>query len=257
LLTFIDFHFYIFTDKQLPPMESLSGKNAFVTGAGKGIGRAIAIALAKEGVHVALLARTSSDLQAVADEVEEEGVKAVIINADVSNIDSVNAAVENATSTLGDIDILINNAGTASFGNFLDLEPREWERIIKVNLLGPYYVTRAVLPSMIERKTGDIINISSTAGQRGAALTSAYSASKFGLIGLSESLMQEVRKHNIRVSTLTPSTVATDLAIELKLTDGNPERVMQPEDFAELIIAQLKLNRRVFVKEAGLWSTNP
>nr|WP_256012534.1 3-ketoacyl-ACP reductase [Pedobacter xinjiangensis] len=238
-------------------MEMLSGKNALVTGAGKGIGRAIAIALAKEGVHVALLARSASDLQAVADEVENEGVKATIITADVSDINSVNKAVSDATSTLGDLDILVNNAGTASFGNFMDLEPAEWERIIKVNLLGVYYTTRAVLPSMIERKAGDIINISSTAGQRGAALTSAYSASKFGVIGLSESLMQEVRKHNIRVTTLTPSTVATDLAIELKLTDGNPERVMQPEDFAELIIAQLKLNRRVFVKEAGLWSTNP
>jgi 3-oxoacyl-[acyl-carrier protein] reductase len=158
---------------------------------------------------------------------------------------------------LGEIDILVNNAGTASFGKFLELTPEEWEHIIRVNLLGVYYITRAVLPEMIERQTGDIINISSTAGQRGAALTSAYSASKFGLIGLSESLMQEVRKYNIRVTTLTPSTVATDLAKELKLTDGNPEKVMQPSDFAELIISQLKLNRRVFVKEAGLWSTNP
>lgn len=238
-------------------MESLAGKNALVTGAGKGIGKAVAIALAKEGVHVALLARTAADLQSVADEVENEGVKAVIITSDVSDINSVNKAVEEAKASLGEIDILINNAGTASFGNFLDLEPEEWERIIKVNLLGVYYVTRAVLPEMIERKTGDIVNISSTAGQKGSPVTSAYSASKFGLIGLSESLMQEVRKHNIRVTTLTPSTVLTDLALQLKLTDGNPQKVMQPEDFAELIVMQLKLNRRVFVKEAGIWSTNP
>lgn len=238
-------------------MELLSDKNALVTGAGKGLGRAIAIALAKEGVNVALLARTSSDLQEVADEIEDLGVKAVMVTADVSSIESVNAAVKDVLSCLGSIDILINNAGTASFGKFLELEPEEWERIIRVNLLGAYYTTRAVLPGMIEQQSGDIINISSTAGQRGAALTSAYSASKFGLIGLSESLMQEVRKHNIRVSSLTPSTIATDLSIELKLTDGNPEKVMQPEDFAEFVISQLKLNRRVFVKEAGLWSTNP
>jgi 3-oxoacyl-[acyl-carrier protein] reductase len=238
-------------------MELLSDKNALVTGAGKGLGRAIDIALAKEGVNVALLSRTSSDLQEVADEVEDLGVKAVIVTADVSDIQSVNTAVEDVISCLGSIDILINNAGTATFGKFLELEPEEWERIIRVNLLGAYYTTRAVLPGMIERLSGDIINISSTAGQRGAALTSAYSASKFGLIGLSESLMQEVRKHNIRVSSLTPSTIATDLSIELKLTDGNPEKVMQPEDFAEFVISQLKLNRRVFVKEAGLWSTNP
>lgn len=238
-------------------MESLKGKNALVTGAGKGIGRAIAIALAAEGVNVALMARTTAQLEQVAGEVKAKGVKAAVVTADVTDINAVNKAVDEARAQLGAIDILINNAGVGAFGKFLELEPEKWESIIKVNLLGPYYVTRAVLPEMIERQTGDIVNISSTAGQKGAPVTSAYSASKFGLIGMSESLMQEVRKHNIRVSTLTPSTVATDMAIDLKLTDGNPERVMQAEDFAELIIAQLKLNRRVFVKEAGIWSTNP
>lgn len=238
-------------------MESLKGKNAVITGAGKGIGRAVAIALANEGVNVGLMARTESDLLKVAAELEAIGVKAVIATTDVGDIDSVNAAIAKLKTGLGAIDILINNAGIGAFGGFLELEPRQFEQIIRVNLLGVYYVTRAILPEMIERKTGDIVNISSTAGQRGAAVTSAYSASKFGLIGLSDSLMQEVRKHNIRVSSLTPSTIATDLAIDLKLTDGNPERVMQPEDFAELIVSNLKLNRRVFVKEAGIWSTNP
>ena len=167
------------------------------------------------------------------------------------------AAVAQAQAELGFLDILINNAGTATFGKFLEIDPADWERNIQVNLMGVYYTTRAVLPQMIDQQTGDIINISSTAGQRGAAATSAYSASKFAVMGLTESLMQEVRKHNIRVSALTPSTVATDLAVELKLTDGNPAKVMQPEDVAELIIAQLRLNRRVFIKEAGIWSTNP
>lgn len=238
-------------------MESLKGKNALITGAGKGIGRALAVALAKEGVNVGLVARTESDLKQVAEEVKDLGVAASIATADVTDIDAVNAAVERITADLGFVDILINNAGIAAFGSFLELEPAKWEQIIKVNLLGVYYVTRAVLPAMIEQKTGDIVNISSTAGQRGAAVTSAYTASKAGLIGMSESLMQEVRKHNIRVTSLTPSTVATDLAVDLKLTDGNPDKVMQPEDFAELIVSQLKLNRRVFVKEAGIWSTNP
>ncbi len=238
-------------------MESLKGKNALITGAGKGIGRAIAIALAAEGVNVGLIARTAADLEQLADELSGLNIRISTAAADVSSIDAVNAAVAQIESELGFIDILINNAGISSFASFMDLEPARWEEIVKVNLFGVYYVTRAVLPEMIERKTGDIINISSTAGQRGAAVTSAYSASKFGLIGLSESLMQEVRKYNIRVTTLTPSTVATDMAKDLKLTDGNPERVMQPEDFAELIVSQLKLNRRVFVKEAGLWSTNP
>jgi 3-oxoacyl-[acyl-carrier protein] reductase len=110
---------------------------------------------------------------------------------------------------------------------------------------------------MIDRQTGDIINISSTAGLNGNAMTSAYSASKFAVLGLTDSLMQEVRKHNIRVTALIPSTVATEMAKDLKLTDGNPEKVMQAEDMAELIIAQLKLNRRVFIKNSSIWSTNP
>lgn len=238
-------------------MESLKGKTALITGAGKGIGKAMAVALAQEGVNLGLVARTESDLQSLAAELAQTGVKVSVAAADVSSIIAVNAAVEKLKAELGVIDILINNAGVGAFASFMELEPEQWENIVKINLFGAYYVTRAVLPEMIERKTGDIINISSTAGQRGAAVTSAYSASKFGLIGLSESLMQEVRKHNIRVTTLTPSTIATDMAKDLKLTDGNPDKVMQPEDFAEFVVSQLKLNRRVFVKEAGLWSTNP
>lgn len=236
---------------------SLTGKNALITGAGKGIGRAVAIALAQEGVNVGLLARSEDNLKSVAKEAEAHGVKTAIATGDVSVYQEVVAAVNQIKHQLGSVDILINNAGISKFGNFLDLETAEWEKIIQVNLLGVYYVTRAVLPDMIAQKSGDIINISSTAGQKGAPVTSAYSASKFGVLGLTESLALEVRKHNIRVTALTPSTVATDMAIELKLTDGNPEKTMQPEDMAEFIVAQLKLNKRVFVKSAGIWSTNP
>ncbi|MGG2066048.1 3-ketoacyl-ACP reductase [Bacillus sp. S14(2024)] len=237
--------------------ELLQGKNALITGAGRGIGRAVAIALAKEGVNVGLLARSEENLKAVAKEVEAEGVKAVIAIADVSSYEEVSEAIETLKNGLGSIDILINNAGISKFGNFLELEVAEWEKIIQVNLMGVYYVTRAALPGMIEQQSGDIINISSTAGQKGAPVTSAYSASKFGVLGLTESLAMEVRKHNIRVTALTPSTVATDMAVELGLTDGNPDRVMQAEDIAEFIVAQLKLNKRTFIKSAGLWSTNP
>jgi 3-oxoacyl-[acyl-carrier protein] reductase len=238
-------------------MESLRGKIALVTGAGKGIGRAIAIALANEGVNVGLLARTAKDLQAVAAEIKSTGVKTAMATADVSDIQSVNSAVEKIQQDLGEIDILINNAGTGTFGKFLELEPAQWENQVKVNLFGVYYTTRAVLPQMIKRETGDIVNVSSTAGLRGNAGTSAYSASKFGVMGLTESLMQEVRKHNIRVTALAPSTVVTELAKSANIINNNEDRMMQPEDFAELIIAQLKLNRRVFVKDASIWSTNP
>lgn len=238
-------------------MENIAGKNALITGAGKGIGKAIAIALAKEGVNVGLLARTQSDLDKIADTLKEFGVKISTVTADVGDVNSVNKAVEKVQAELGFINILVNNAGIGKFGKFLELETNQWEEIIQINLLGPYYVTRAVVPEMIENSTGDIINISSSSALSPAAVTSAYSASKAGLIAMSTSLMQEMRKHNIRVTSLTPSTTATDMAIELKLTDGNPDRVMQPEDLAELVVSQLKLSRRVFVKDAGLWSTNP
>lgn len=238
-------------------MTNLKNKNALITGAGKGIGKAIAIALAKEGVNVILVSRTQLDVEQLAVKIENFGVKSLALTADVADINSINSAVEKALAEFKTIDILINNAGIASFGKFLELEPAEWEKIIQVNLMGTYYTTRAVLPNMIERQTGDIINISSTAGLNGNALTSAYSASKFAVLGLTDSLMQELRKYNIRVTALTPSTVATDMAKDLNLTDGNPEKVMQSEDIAELIIAQLKLNRRVFIKNSSIWSTNP
>jgi 3-oxoacyl-[acyl-carrier protein] reductase len=238
-------------------MTDLKNKNALITGAGKGIGKAIAIALAKEGVNVILVSRTQTDVDQLAIETSHLGVKSLALSADVSDINSINKAVQKALAEFKTIDILINNAGIASFGKFLELEPEEWEKIIQVNLMGTYYTTRAVIPNMIERQTGDIINISSTAGLNGNALTSAYSASKFAVLGLTDSLMQEMRKHNIRVTALTPSTVATDMAKDLNLTDGNPEKVMQSEDIAELIIAQLKLNSRVFIKNSSIWSTNP
>lgn len=238
-------------------MQSIKGKVALITGAGRGIGRATAEAFAKEGVHVGLVGRTIENLEKAADELKQYDVNVSFAAADVADLDGITKAVESIRAELGPIDILINNAGISKFGGFMELTPDEWTNIIDVNVKGVYYTTRAVLPEMIERNTGDIINISSTAGQKGAPVTSAYSASKAAVIGLSESLMMEVRKKNIRVTTLTPSTVATDMAVDLKLTDGNPDKVMQAEDMADLMVAQLKLHPRVVLKHAGLWSNNP
>jgi len=240
-------------------MHSIKGRTALITGAGKGLGKSIALNLAAEGVNLALLARTENDLKNVVHEAKKINgdIKISYAVADVSDYNSVKQAIEKLKKEVGQIDVLVNNAGIGKFGKFMDLDVAEWENVIKVNLLGAYYVIHNVLPEMLERQSGDIINISSTAGLKGAPVTSAYSASKFGLIGLSESLMLEVRKSNIRVFTMTPSTIATDMAKDLNLTDGNPEKVLQPEDFAELLVAHLKLNRRALVKDVGLWSTNP
>ncbi|MFB6465447.1 3-ketoacyl-ACP reductase [Cytobacillus sp. Hz8] len=238
--------------------QSLKGKVAFVTGAGRGIGKAVAIALANEGVNIGLLARTEADLKKVADEVKGLGVKAAYAAVDISSLDEVEQAIKMITDELGTADILINNAGIGKFETLIDMDPQEWKRIIDVNLMGPYYVTRAVLPQLIEKNGGDIINISSTNGLSGAATSSAYSASKFGVIGLTESLAQEVRRNNIRVTALTPSTVATELAIKTNLiSENNDEKYMQPEDIAEFIVSQLKLHPRIYVKTASLLATNP
>ncbi|BBH23677.1 3-ketoacyl-ACP reductase [Paenibacillus baekrokdamisoli] len=236
----------------------LKNRTALITGAGKGIGKAIAVALAKEGVNLGLIARSLGDLESLQTSLSSEyGVSVHIATADVSNKAEVDAAVGTLFQQLGAIDILINNAGIAQFGTLLDMEPEQWEQIIQTNLMGTYYVTRASLPVMIERNSGNIINIASTAGERGFATGSAYVASKFAVMGLTESLMQELRKFNIRVTALTPSTVNTELASSAGLKIGDEDRMMQPEDVAELAVAALKLPQRVFIKTAGIWTTNP
>ncbi len=237
---------------------SLHGKIALITGAGKGIGKAIAVKLASEGVHLGLLARTRTDIESLANTLQKSyDVRVSVATADVSNRTEVESAIEVLSKDLGPIDILINNAGTAKFGSVAEMNPDDWEHIVKVNLFGTYYVTRTVLPDMMRRNTGNIINVSSTAGQRGNATTSAYSASKFGVIGFTESLMQEARKSNIRVTALTPSTVNTELASNIGLKVGDEDRMMQPEDVADLVLSILKLPQRVFVNQTGIWTTNP
>ncbi|MCY7483205.1 3-ketoacyl-ACP reductase [Paenibacillus alvei] len=239
-------------------LQDLTNKTALITGAGKGIGKALAESLAQEGVHLGLIARTAADLEALKAELTAKyDIRVAIATADVAVQEDVNRAVASLSEQLGAIHIVINNAGIAMFGKLVDMDPQEWERIIQVNLMGTYYVTRAVLPAMIEQNEGSIINISSTAGERGFATGSAYNASKFAVMGMTEALMQEVRKHNIRVTALTPSTVNTELAVNAGLNIGDEDRMMQPEDVAELALAALKLPQRVFVKTAGIWTTNP
>lgn len=236
----------------------LKNQTAIVTGAGKGIGKAIATYLAREGVNVGLIARTASDVEQLAEELSQSyGVRARGVSVDISVRSDVEMGVEELHNSLGPADILVNNAGIGSFGKLMDMPPEEWERMIQVNVLGTYYVTRAVLPQMLEKNRGNIINISSTSGERGAATTTAYSASKFAIMGLTESLMQELRKNNIRVTALTPSTVNTQLAADAGLPIGDEDHMMQPEDIAEFVVDILKLPHRVFIKQAGLWMTNP
>ncbi|MBQ0139574.1 MAG: 3-ketoacyl-ACP reductase [Kurthia sp.] len=238
--------------------QSLNGKVAIVTGAARGIGKAVAIELAKQRVNVGIIAKTEESLIEMKARLLDLGVKAEYAVADVSKLDEVEAAIKKLNDSIGTADILINNAGIGGFTKLVDSDPLEWKRIIDVNLMGTYNVTRTVLPQLIEKNKGDIINISSTNGLNGAPGSSAYSASKFGVIGLTESVAQEVRRNNIRVSALTPSTIVTDLAAGSDLLDENKiDQYIHPIDIAEYIISQLKLDNRVYIKNATLIGTNP
>lgn len=239
-------------------MINLKNKKAIITGGGRGLGKATAIAFAKEGVDVAITGRNEAVLKETVSELEAFGIKAIYSVFDISNYEDVKKGIDRILKTLGSVDILVNNAGIAAFGTLNEMDVSHWNQIIQTNLMGMYYVTKEVLPYLISKNEGDIINVSSTAGLNGNANTSAYSASKFAVIGMSQSLMKEVRKHNIRVNTLTPSTIASDMSIELGIAKrDSQDSVLQPEDFAELIVAGLKLSRRAMLTSASLWSTNP
>lgn len=239
-------------------MEKLKGKKAIITGGNRGLGKATAIAFAKEGIDVAITGRSEKSLQETVAELKALGVNATYAVFNVGNYEEVQKGIKEIISSFGSVDILVNNAGIAAFGSLNDMQVTQWAEIIQTNVMGMYYVTKEVLPFLISKNEGDIINVSSTAGLSGNANTSAYSASKFAVIGMSESLMKEVRKNNIRVCTLTPSTIASDMSIELGIANKDSEdSVLQPEDFAELIVAGLKLPRRAMLKGASLWSTNP
>jgi len=236
---------------------SLKGKNAIITGGGRGLGKAVAIALSQEGVNIGITGRNENYLKETVEEIKKLGVNTAYAVFNVEQWAEVETGVASVSEQLGGIDILINNAGVGDFGSFEEMPVEIWEKVINVNLFGVYYVAKAVLPYLKSRSEGDIVNVASTAGLKGAPNMSAYCASKAAVISLSQSLMSELRKFNIRVITLTPSTIATDMSIEGGLTDGNPEKVLQPQDFAEWVRDILKMNRRAMIANGSIFSTNP
>ncbi|MFD1361274.1 3-ketoacyl-ACP reductase [Lentibacillus salinarum] len=237
--------------------QDIKGKIAYITGASSGIGRATALELAKEGVHVGVIARTESKLKAVAEKAAAQGVKTAYVACDIADMEDVNQAVEWLKDELGPADILINNAGVGLRGDFLEIDPDDWKRTLEINVFGTYHVTRKVLPQMIDKDQGDIITISSSSGLKGTAGSTSYSASKFAVQGMTEALMQEVRPHNIRVFTLNPSMVATEMMYGDNPDKNDKEKYMQPEDMAEYMVSQLKLHPRIFIKQSLQWATNP
>jgi len=207
----------------------------FVTGGGRGIGRAIALRFAREGAHVVVGARSSDELDAVVAEIEAAGGKGFAAQMNLRDHGSIEAGVYRAVEDLGGaIDVLVNNAGIFDSKPFEDLTTADWERFIEVNLLGPVLVTQESLPALKESDRGHIFNISSTAGRQGFPGSSAYSATKFGLRGFGEGLREDLREQGIRVSTVYPG--ATDTTIFDKVPgDWDRSAMNKPEDVAEVL----------------------
>lgn len=236
---------------------NLKGKNAIITGGGRGLGKAVALILASEGVNIGITGRNEENLKMTVDEIQKLGVNAAYAVFSIDNEIHVKAGIESIAEQLGGVDILINNAGIGDFGSIEDMSSETWEQVIKTNLFGVYYASKAVYPFLKEKGEGDIVNVASTAGLKGGPNMSAYAASKAAVVSLSQSMMAEWRKQNIRVITLTPSTIASDMSIQGGLTDGNPDKVLQPEDFAEWVRDILKMNRRALIANGSIFSTNP
>jgi 3-hydroxybutyrate dehydrogenase len=185
----------------------LARKVALITGAGRGIGRVIALRYAQEGAAVALVARTAAELDAVAAEIQAQDGYALALPCDVTSEDAVQRAVERATKTLGPIDVLVNSAGIYAITHFLEQSLDDWKRVFDVNVHGTFIVTQAVLPSMIEHRNGRIINVASTAGKWGTRYQSAYNASKHAVLGLTKCLALETAEFGIRVNAICPAFV--------------------------------------------------
>ncbi len=221
----------------------LEGKTALITGAGRGIGRAIALAFAEQGCDIAAVARTASELDETAAQVRGLGRRIISLTCDISEPDHVAGMARAAAKFLGKIDLLVNNAGYACFKPFMELTLEEWRRTLDVNLTGAFLVTRAVLPDMIARRAGHIINISSVSGLRPIMNQSVYCASKHGINGLTATLAMELKPHNIRVNAICPGGVSTRLSEEA-MPGRDKSDWMTPEDVAHTALYLASMSAR-------------
>ena len=196
-------------------MASLEGHVALVTGASQGIGRAVALSLARSGAAVACCARNEEKLAAVVKEIEAAGGKAVAFKMDVASEDEVKATVKAAIEKLGKVDILVNNAGITRDTLVMRMKRADWDSVLATNLTGAYLCTQAVIPNMLKLRWGRIINISSIFGQMGQTGQANYAASKAGLIGLTMAMAREVASRNITVNAVAPGWIDTDMTKDL------------------------------------------
>ena len=235
------------------PDTPLASQVALVTGAGRGIGAAIAQKRAELGATSVVCGRTRERLAATARNINQIGGKAEVFVADVSSLPSVEALIQFVEKTFGRVDILVNNAGIGGFSSPLhELPPENWDQILNTNLRGVYYCIRGFAPMMIRARRGHIINISSLAGRNALPNGAAYSASKWGLNGLTYSVAEELRSHNIRVSVICPGSTHTDLSPH---SGRDPSRMLQPSDVAHVVGMLVTQTPQSFASEVLLRPT--
>jgi len=211
-------------------MNCFAGKVALVTGASRGIGRAIAIALARAGCQVCICARSKEQLLGVQQEIHAVEGQALAIAADLTRDDDL----ENLVQSCGTIDYLINNAGWGRRAPVVTAKLEDWDQTLRLNLRAPMILAQKFVPAMIEKGDGAVINIGSVSGKTGEANGAAYAASKFGLIGFTQSLFEEVREHNIKVAVIIPGFVDTPLIPPVKHLDRS--KMIQAEDVAQAVL---------------------
>jgi 3-oxoacyl-[acyl-carrier protein] reductase len=225
-------------DRAVDEKKPLEGKIALVTGASRGIGLAVARKLGRLGAKVSLCARDAKRLEVAAGELQSDGTNTLAVASDVTRPDEVAAFVAKTLRSLGPIEILVNNAGIGYFGPTHQADESIWDSVLDTNLKSVFLTSKAVAPGMIERRSGHIINIASLAGKNAFAGGGIYCASKWGLLGLTECMAEDLRPHGIRVSAICPGTVATDFSPH---AGKDPAKMLQPEDIAhvvELIVTQ-------------------
>jgi len=230
---------------------------ALVTGATEGIGRATALALGRAGYRVGICSRSIEKVEATLAELRAQGVTAAGAAADVADPDQVRHLVDQVRGALGEIDVLVNNAGVLIARPIDELTLEDWDVTMATNLRSLYLTTRLVLPGMRTRRQGTIVNVASLAGRNGFVGGSAYSASKHAVLGFSRSLMLEVRKDNVRVIAICPGSVATGMLRNQAMLKPDHERILRPEDVAASILHVLTLPTGALVSELDIRPTNP
>jgi NADP-dependent 3-hydroxy acid dehydrogenase YdfG len=215
-------------------LSTLERKVAIVTGAGRGIGKAIAVSLAQAGCRVVLAARTGEQIEAVQKEILSRGGEALAIPTDLTVDEDIRRLVEESQAKWGAVDILINNAGWGKRAPVVTASLTDWDQTFRLNLRTPMVLAKALLPNMIAKREGAVINIGSVSGKTGEANGAAYSATKFGLIGFTQSLYEEVREHNIKVAVILPGFVDTPLIPPNRQLDRS--KMIQADDIAQTVL---------------------